>query len=144
MQPPSSALFGPSLVPIMRKVGASAAAPCCPLRLTLPASSQLCVSLLPGPNQMQILTRTWITPMGQNQHAEEGATRGPGAPADSLQVSWELPSVEEGDDEQGWKWGLAPREGEENGFPRPGGQGAGTWTLPHHSFFCVSWASSGS
>lgn len=36
--------------------------------------------------------------MGQNQHGEEGATWRPGALGDSLQVSWELPSKEGGEE----------------------------------------------
>lgn len=81
MQSPSSALFKPSLVPVMKKVGASPAVSHCPLRLP---PSQLTFSstyilLLPGPDQMQTLMRIWIIPMDQNQHGEEGATWAPGA-----------------------------------------------------------------
>lgn len=63
----------------------------------LPAYFQLYVSLLPGPNQMQILMRTWIIPMGQNQHGAEGASWETGAPGDSLSVRWELPFKEKGE-----------------------------------------------
>lgn len=62
-----------------------------------PTSSCMYVSLLPGPNQMQVLMRTWTIPMSQNQRGEEGPIWGPGAPGDSVQVSWELPSEEGGE-----------------------------------------------
>lgn len=97
MLPPSFAPFGPSLVPIMRKVGAPVASCCLRLTCSQPASRSVCVSFLPGPNQMQILMRTWIIPMGQNQHGAEGASWEPGAPGDSLSVSWELPFKERGE-----------------------------------------------
>lgn len=74
MQLPSSALFEPSLVPIMRKVGASPATSCGPLRLppSRLTSGSTSTLLLPGSDQMQTLMRTWIIPMDQNQHGEEG------------------------------------------------------------------------
>lgn len=74
---------------------------CCPLLSSeaSPLPGLLCLFLyltLPGPNQMQTLMRTWIIPMSQNPHGEEGATWAPGAPGDSFQVSWEMPSTEGG------------------------------------------------
>lgn len=99
MQLPSSVSFEPSLVPIMRKVGASPATSCGLLRFppSWLTSSSTYILPLPGSDQMQTLTRTWIIPMDQNRHGEEGLAWG-GALGDSLQVSWELPfkDVKEG------------------------------------------------
>lgn len=93
MLPPSFAPCVSSLDPVMRKVGTSTAVPCC-LRLT---PSRMYVSLLPGPDQMRVLMRIWTIPTSQNQRGEEGPLWGPGAPGDSVQVSWELPSEEGGE-----------------------------------------------